>query len=86
LRRGRMHHAVDARGAFEAHHELAREALTIAQRTDLIGLGAGCLVPPAPRMGRPAPASTRPRRAPADSPRAAYALRPSRSVPPHPGS
>jgi uncharacterized radical SAM protein YgiQ len=33
----------------EAQHDLVREALTRARRTDLIGHGAGCLVPPAPR-------------------------------------
>ena len=30
----------------DTHHELAREALPRAGRTDLIGHGAGCLVPP----------------------------------------
>ena len=30
----------------ETHHELAREALKKAGRTDLIGHGASCLVPP----------------------------------------
>ena len=33
------------------HHELVREALTRANRQDLIGTGAGCLVPPASGKG-----------------------------------
>ena len=38
------------------NHPLIREALTAAGRTDLIGTAPGCLVPPAPKPGRSAPA------------------------------
>jgi hypothetical protein len=33
----------------EAHHDMAREALQKAKRTDLIGTGPRALVPPPPR-------------------------------------
>ena len=50
-----------------AHHELAREALQKAGRTDLIGYGPSCLVPPEPRGYYPA----RPSQPRAEAPKAA---------------
>ena len=41
---------------YHKNHPLIREALTAAGRTDLIGTAPGCLVPPAPKPGRSAPA------------------------------
>jgi uncharacterized radical SAM protein YgiQ len=39
----------------KAHHELAREALRQAGRSDLIGHGPSCLIPPEPRPTPPRP-------------------------------